>query len=294
MLAVAPANTDALLGSGDVHKLQEIYDDARHFYQLAQQTDPGSARIQQRLDSIKWAGRWRLDVGWEHSTFSGHSTRSDWTGWDAALRYSVDKKTGISLNAGWARRFDLVDQQYSLGIDRRVTDTLFAYARTSATPAADFFARHMLSAGGEWRVRNGTALFPPTVLLLDYRAAAYAPGTAHSLWLGVTQYTTHHVSVTARGLVSRNLNQHWTRGWQLRLDGDAFVQWRWDLGYSDTKESLSSTVFDFTQELRNRSVFAGIYREFSPSLALRLDLSHEWTPGNPARNTLHVGLVTRF
>ena len=294
VLARAPRNTEALLGTGDVFAHLEVYPEARKSYELALQTDPKSERILKRIDAVKHAGYWRLDLGWEYSTFSGHSGRSDWMGWDAALRYALDSQTGLSVTSAWARRYGLVDQQYSLGLDRRVTDPLFVYARASFTPRADFFAQRGLAVGGEWRVRPGTKALPPTVLLFDYRISTYEPGTAHSIWLGVTQYTSHGVAVTAKTLLSRNLNGHWTGGWLARLDGDINPQWRWDLGYADTTESLSSTIYDFTRSLRYHSAFGGIYREFSPGFALRLDLAHEWSPGNPARHTLHVGIVTRF
>lgn len=294
ILTVAPADTDALIGSGDARRLQERYDEARPYYERARRTDPGSPEIKQRLAAVRQAGHWRLDAGWERSTFAGHSGRADWAGWDAALRYAFDKKTGLTLSAQRARRFGLTDEQYSLGLDRRFSDTVAGYVRASATPAADFFARHMLDLGGEWRVRPGNGKLPPTVLRLDYRAATYAPGTAHSLWLGVTPYPTHRVAVTGKYLFSRNLNNRWTRGWQVRFDGEPSERWRWNLGYADSRESLSSTVFDFTRELRTRAVFGGFYREFSPALGVRLDLTREWSPGVPARNALHAGLVTRF
>ncbi len=294
ILAVKPDDTDALVGCGDVQKFQERYDAARPYYERAQRIEPASQDIRQRVASVRRASRWRLDLGWEHSSFAGGSANRDWQGWDAALRYALDRKTGLALATAWADRYDLTDRQYTLGIDRRFTDNLFGYARGSVTPAADFFARRALALGGEWRVRTGTEALPPTVLLADYRASGYAPGTAHSLALGVTQYSTHRVAITAKYLISRNLNGHWTEGWQLRLDGEPSDRWRWDLGYSDSKESLSATLIDYTRELRNRAVFAGLFREFSPVFGVRLDFSHEWSPGSPARHTLHVGLVTRF
>lgn len=294
ILTARPDDTDALIGAGDVQKFQERYDDARPYYERAQRLDPGSADIRRRLAGVRRAGRWRLDAGAEVSAFAGSSPNSDWRGWDAALRYAIDRKTGLAFATAWAHRFDLTDQQYSLAVDRRFTDDLTGQARGSVTPAADFFARQTLEAGGEWRFRKGTEGLPPTVLLADGRVSRYAPGTAHSLALGLTQYSTHRVAVTAKYLLSRNLNGHWTQGWQLRLDGEPSDRWRWNLGYADSKESLSATLIDYTRELRNRAVFAGIFREFSPALGLRLDLAHEWTPGTSARNTLHAGLVTRF
>ncbi|HEY0863887.1 MAG TPA: YaiO family outer membrane beta-barrel protein [Lacunisphaera sp.] len=294
ILTEKPADTDALIGSGDVQRFQERYDTARPYYERALVIDPASKDIQRRLASVRRAGRWRLDLGWGLSTFSGSSPLSDWEGWDAALRYALDRKTGLSLATVWAHRFDLDDQQFTLGLDRRITDNLSGYGRVSLTPAADFFARRSLAAGGEWRFRQGTKEWPPTVLLADYRVSRYGSGTAHSLALGVTQYTNHHLAVTVKGTLSRNLNGHFTTGWQVRLDGDPTDHWRWNLGYADGKESLSVTIIDYTREVRNRAVFAGVFREFSPTLGLRLDVSHEWTPGSPARNTLHAGLVTRF
>jgi YaiO family outer membrane protein len=294
VLAVAPSNTDALLGQGDVQKFQERYDEARRYYEQAQRTDPESAKVKQSLASVHRAGRWRLDVGGGYATYTGDSTQSDWQGWDAALRYAVDKRTGVSLAAAWARRYHLTDEQYTLGLDRRLTDDLFGYARASVTPQADFFAQQLYAAGGEWRIHPASERLAATVLLADVRAATYAPGTAYSCWLGVTQYTKRRVAVTARYLISRNLNEHWTNGWQVRLDGEPTERWRWQVGYSDSKESLSSTIVDYVRELRNCAVFAGVYREFTPSFGVRLDLSHEWSPGTYGRNNLHVGIVTRF
>ncbi len=121
-----------------------------------------------------------------------------------------------------------------------------------------------------------------------------SPGTAHSLWLGFRQATGRRIDVTVKALASRNLNAHWTRGWQMRLDGDPSELWHWNLGYADSRESLSSTVYDFTRELRHRAVFGGFYRELSPRLGVRIDLTHEWSPGQAARNALHAGIVTHF
>lgn len=291
ILAAAPANTDALIGRGDVEKYQERFDDARDFYQRAAATDPASRDIQQRLASVRRAGRWRLDAGVELSTFNG-GARSDWHGWDAALRYAVNKKTGISLGGEWADRFDLTDVQYSLGADRRFSDEFSGYVRLSATPSADFFAKHMFAAGAAWRVRDGDTKLPATTLLADYRAATYGPGTAHSLWLGVTQNTTHKFAVTGKWLVTRNLNAHWTDGWLVQLEGEPDDHWRWHVGYADTTESLSSTIFDFTLAQRTRALFAGFYHEFSPAFGLRLDLTHEWSTMD--RNAIHAGFTTRF
>jgi YaiO family outer membrane protein len=293
VLVQAPNNTDALVGRGEVEKYQERFDEARAFFQRAAVIEPASRDIQQRLASVRRAGRWRLDAGFGLSTFSGDA-RADWTGWDAALRYALDKKTGIALGAEWADRFDLEDTQYTLGVDRRFSDAVSGHVRLSATPSADFLAKHMLALGAAWRVRDGDTQLPPTVLLADYRAATYGPGTAHSLWLGLTQYTTLKVAVTAKLLATRNLNERWTDGWLVQLEGEPADHWRWHAGYADTTESLSSTVFDFTVARRTRAIFAGIYYEFSPVFGLRFDLTHEWAAGSPDRNAFHVGFTTRF
>lgn len=293
LLAVAPANTDALVGRGDVERFQERNDLARDYYERARAADPASADIAARIAGVRHAGRWRLDCGYEVSTFSD-SNRADWTGWDGSLRYAIDRKTGVTLGVERAERFGFTDRQFSLGFDRRLNDALSGYARVSATPAADFYARRMLAAGGAWRLRAGTRAWPATVLSADYRAADYGPGTAHSLWTGLTQSTNHRFAVTPQLLLSRNLNGRWTRGWQLRLDGEPNDRWRWRAGYADTKESLSSTVFDFTRELRTRTAYAGIGREFSPAFGVRLDFTREWVAEQSARNALHAGCTTRF
>lgn len=294
ILAKKSDDTDALIGAGDVQKFQERYDDARPLYERALRLDPGSRDVQDRLKSVKQAGRWRLDAGWEHSTYSGHSGRSDWQGWDANLRYAADKKTGLSLGTTWARRFNMSNQQYSAGVDRRFTDRANGYARATLTPGADFFARRSLAVGGDWTARKATDELGPTVLLADVRASTYGLGTALGYSVGVTQYTKHRFAGTAKVGFSRNLNGHWTNGWQVRLDGDPSETWRWNLGYADSRESLSATIYDYIRELRNQAIFGGLFHEFSPTWGLRVDLSHEWSPGAPARNTLHAGFTTRF
>lgn len=293
ILASAPANTDALIGQGDVERLQERFDEARELYRLALQAEPDSADIQQRLASVRGAGRWRLDAGVEFSTFSG-DTREDWRGYNAALRYTIDRRTGLGGTYEQARRFGFTDVQYGLALDRRFTDRFLGTVRLTATPRADFFARRALALGGVWRLREATANSGATLLLADYRGADFGVGQAHSLWLGVTQHFENRLSITAKGLLSRNLNDASTGGWQLRLDGEPDDRWRWYLGYADTSESLSSTVFDFTRELRTRTVFGGVSREFSSTFALRLDLTHEQTATLPERFALHAGVTTRF
>jgi YaiO family outer membrane protein len=227
-------------------------------------------------------------------SFFGGNSRDDWTGWDANLRYALDRKTGVALGIERAERFGLTDEQWSLSVDRRISDDWSAYGRISATPDADFFANHMLALGGAWRVRDGDTRLPPTLLLLDYRAAEYDPGTAHLLAIGVTQYTAHRFSITAKYTRTRNLNDRWTDGWQVRVDGEPADHWRWYAGYADGNESLSSTVFDFIRNQRTQALFAGAYREFSSALGMRIDLTHEWSKGLPDRNAIHVGFTTRF
>ena len=234
------------------------------------------------------------------------------------MRYAFDQKTGLSVAALWARRYGLTEKQYSVGIDRRITDDLFGYARASITPAAEFLASRTLSVGAEWKLPHGDGQFPSSRVLVDCSAARYAPGTVQSASVGLNQDTGLRLAmlrlpragssgnileakdagssivVTPRYSITRNLNGHWTRGWQFRLAGDFSANWHWDLGYADSRESLSSTVFDFLREVRNRAVFVGWMAEFSPVFGVRVDLSHEWSPGSPARNTAHVGVITRF
>lgn len=293
ILTVAPSNSDALIGQGDIERFQERFAEARAFYTRGLAIEPDSADLQQRLASVRGAGRWRLDVGFEHSAFSGDA-RDDWQGWEAALRYTLDRRTGVSLGYERARRFNLTDQQYSLGADRRFTDRFNASARLSATPSADFFARRSFAVSGVWRARNASEQWGTTLLLADYRAADFGIGTAHSLWLGATQHVTARVAVTLKSLLTRNLNDDWTTGWQVRLDGEPDDDWRWSLGYADASESLSSTIFDFTRDLRTRTLFGSVYRNFTSTLGVRLDLTHESTEGLPTRNALHVGVTTRF
>lgn len=293
ILASAPSNPDALVGQGDVERAQERFTEARALYERAHAIEPDSADIARRLASVQGAGRWRLDAGFEHSDFAGNA-RDDWQGWNAALRYTLDRRTGLAGGSDHARRFGHTDTQYWLGGDRRFGDRLAAYARLHFTPGADFFARRSLAAGGTWRAREADEHWGATFLLADYRSSDFGIGTAHSLWVGVTQATGRRVAVTGKVLVTRNLNDNWTSGWQLRLDGEPSDQWRWHLGYADTEESLTSTIFDFTREWRTRAVFAGAAREFSSTLGLRLDLTHEWSEGAPDRNGVSLGVVTRF
>lgn len=292
-LHLAPGNIDALVGLGDISRWQEDFDEARAFYTQAQQSDPGSAELAAKLQGMRQAGRWRLDAGAERSWFAG-GARADWSGWDAALRYAWSKRTGLSGGLEHARRFGLTDWQLTLGADHRFDDRRSGYVRVSATPSADFYADHMLAFGGVWKVRPGDERLPATLLHADYRAATYDPGTAHSLWAGVTQHVSGRTAVTLRALASRNLNDRWTGGWMARFEREPSDTLRWHLGYSDTYESLSSTVFDFTRKLRTRAVFTGLYREFSPAFGLKLDAVHEWTATGPDRNSLHAGFVTRF
>lgn len=293
ILAAAPDNTDALIARGDIEKLQERPDAAREFYERAAVTAPTSREIQNRLAGVRRLGRWRLDAGLERSVFDGDS-REDWTDWRANLRYSVDRKTGLSVGIERADRFGILDTAYAMGADRRFTDNLSGTARVTLTPEADFLPVRALDLGTVWRVRVGDESLPGTLLLADYRAATYVPGTVHLVWYGLTQYTPFRVAVTLKGLAARNLNARWTGAWQFRLDGEPADNWRWHLAYADGKESLSSTVFDFLAERRTRAVFGGLHYEFSPALAVRLDLTHEWAAGLPDRNAFHVGFTTRF
>lgn len=293
ILTVAPSDPDALVGRGDIARFQERYDEARGFYARALVIDPGSAELAQRLASVRRAGRWRLDAGHEHSFFAGES-REDSSTWLASLRYAANRKTGFALSLDHSKRFGLTDTQVTATIDRRFSDVSSGYARISLTPSADFYARNMLALGGTVRVRGGKGEQLPLLLLADYRAATYAPGTAHSLWLGVTQYTSNRTALTFKTLATRNLNDRWTGGWQLRLDREPADHWRWYAAYVDSNESLSSTFIDFTRRLRTRAIIGGVYYEFFPILGLRLDLTHEWAAGLPDRNAIHVGITTRY
>ena len=67
-----------------------------------------------------------------------------------------------------------------------------------------------------------------------------------------------------------------------------------DVGGIADGTSVLLEVEQSLTDIGNKQAIGGISREFSPGFALRLDLAHEWSPGNPARHTLHVGIVTRF
>jgi YaiO family outer membrane protein len=293
VLAHTPRQVDALVGLGDLQRWQERYPEALAFYREAEQADPQSAELKQKIAALRGLGRWRLDAGVEGSTFEGHE-RSDWSGWDASLRYSVDRRTGVSLGGEWARRFGRDDTQYHVGVDRRFSDRVGGYAIASVTPGAEFLARRSLAAGATWKVHDGTVRWPTLLLLGDVRFATYGDHTANTFWLGATQSLPHRLALTVRAGASRNLNGHWTDGWQTRLEGDPTERCHWYAGYADGHESLSSTIYDFIRRQRTQALMFGIYYEIDPSLGVRIDYAHEWTQPAPTRNGCHVGLVRRF
>lgn len=293
MLARDSNQPDALIGLGDLRRAQERYPEARAYYRQAEQIAPTAPELEGKLASLRGLGHWRLDAGVEFSTFAG-DTRSDWRGAYAVLRHAFDRRTGLSLGAEWADRFDREDNQYSLALDHRLNDRLWGYARLSATPDADFFARRTAAAGGEYALRLDEARRPATRLLADARFATYGDRTAQTAWLGIAQPLPQHLTLTVKGVTTRNLSREWTLGWLLRLDYEPHDNFRWYAGYADARESLETTIVDLTHELRTRAVFVGVYYGFTPSLGARLDLAHEWTRTTPDRNGCHAGLVTRF
>ncbi|HEY0946945.1 MAG TPA: tetratricopeptide repeat protein [Opitutaceae bacterium] len=293
VLARNPNQPDALIGLGDLRRAQERYPEARAYYRQAGQIAPQAPELQGKLASLRGLGHWRLDAGVEFSTFAG-DTRSDWRGAAAVLRAAIDRRTGVALGTEWADRFDREDEQYSVALDHRLNDQLWAYTRLSATPDAEFWARRTLAIGGEYALRLDEARHPTTRLLADVRFATYGNRTAQTAWLGIAQALPSHLTVTVKGVATRNLSREWTQGWLTRLDYEPHDNLRWYVGYADARESLETTIVDLTRELRTRAVFVGVYYGFTPTLGARLDLAHEWTRTTPDRNGCHAGLVTRF
>jgi YaiO family outer membrane protein len=293
ILAQAPRDTDALVGRGDIQRMQGQLSAARALYEAALAVEPESADIAQRLEGIRRAGAWRLDVGLDFSGFDDPA-RPDWRGAYAALRRALGPRSGVGAQAEWAERYGARDTQYFLTVDHRFSDAWAATLRLGATPDAAFLARRQLDAGVVWQFREGSPRWPTTELLVDARVADYGPATARSAWIGIAQRLPQRLILTAKGLVSRNLNGRSTGGWQIRLAGEPRESWRWFVGYADSEESFTPSLFELSRDLRTRALFGGVQHDLNPLQSIRADALIERVESGATRRGIHVGFTQRF
>ncbi len=293
ILSAAPRDTDALVGRGDLQRMQGRLDEARGFYERALAVEPDSADIAGRLAGIRRAGAWRLDAGLEFSGFDDDS-RPDWRGAYLSLRRALNPRTGLGAQVEWADRYGARDTQYFATADYRASDTLALGLRAGFTSSADFLARRQLDANVSWQFRPGTSRWPSTSLVADARLADYGPDSARSAWIGLAQRLHGRLTLTARGLVARNLNGEATGGWQVRLAGEPREEWRWSVGYSDAEESFTPSRLDLSRDIRTRTVFGGVQHDLSLLHSVRIDGILERIERGPTRRGIHVGLTTRF
>ena len=297
-----PGDTDVLLGLGDSLRGTMRDGEARTIYAKAAVADPASAEIQARVAQAV-RPRWRLDLDGSLSALTKGNT--DWKEGSAHLSYQLSERTALTGGVEVTERFGRINTLIDARIDHRWSDRWTSYLRLGGAPDADYRPDVFVETGGTVRVSQGFGTFGATLLTLDAGYAKYATAEVVTASPGITQYVLGGrlwLSARAIGTIAD------AQVTQRAIDGTSFVRGRIDkfggylvkadmraldnltffIGWADAPDASDGRVFPA------RALFGGAVYDIDETFSVKLSAAHEDRVKSYDRNSVNVGLTTRF
>ncbi|GJD93997.1 tetratricopeptide repeat protein [Methylobacterium iners] len=297
-----PKDTDILLGLGDSLRGTLRDAEARGIYVQAAAADPASAEIQARI-AQKIRPRWRLDIDGSYSTLT--KGNSDWREGRINLGYRLNERTTLAGGVEVTERFGRVNTLIDARVDHRWSDAWTSYLRLGGAPDADYRPDVFVETGGTIRVSQGFGTFGATLLTLDAGYAKYATAEVVSASPGITQYmlggrlwlsakaigTLADVQVTQRGIdgtsfVRGRIDKF--GGYLVKADIQARDDLTFFIGWADAPDASDGRVFPA------RALFGGAVYDIDETFSIKVSAAHEDRVKSYDRNSVNVGLTTRF
>jgi YaiO family outer membrane protein len=297
-----PKDTDVLLGLGDSLRGTLRDAEAREVYVQAAAADPASAEIQARIaQAIR--PRWRLDLDGSYSTLTKGNT--DWREGRANLAYMLNERTTIAGGVEVTERFGRINTLIDGRIDHRWTDGWTSYLRLGGAPDALYRPVFFTEAGGTLRVSEGFGSFGATLLTIDGGYARYPTADVVSASPGITQYVLGgRLWLSAKAIGTIADSDVTQRG----IDGTSFVRGRIDkfggylvkadirarddlsffIGWADAPDASDGRIFP------TRALFGGAVYDINETFSVKVSAAHEDRVKSYDRNSVNVGLTTRF
>ena len=299
----APDNAESHVLDGWLHYVQGRHAAAIEAYRRALALAPGSTEAAEGMASARRALRaakaahqvektdassapmpWRLDVNYSHSTFT-RVPRKNWREPSLSLAYDASDRLTVKGRIDHSRRFGLTDVRFEGGFAYKIPGGHVVQMDAGVTPNEDFLAKRRLLAGALYTTRLIAA--GATQLTLDGKREVFADGVSDGLNPGLVQYF-GSLSATGRWINSWDSSNRRTFGWLLRGDWQVNDGMALYLGLADAPETVEQAT------VGQRSVFAGLIAQLTPSLALRFDFAREDRQESYIRRVLGVGATVRF
>ena len=291
VLAKDPNQIDALTGLGDIQAAQGETEAARGLYERALAIDP-SPDVQKRLDGLKSAPNFRIDVGLTGSTFA-RGERSDWWSVYGAVSTRI-KAADVWFRVEQGERFGLHDFTLEAGasvpLHKNVRATLFG----GYTPDADFSAEYYGELALRGRVFEQVGPLGSGWLLVEGRVADYELSRVITTRLGWEQELGKGWTLNARWLHLSYENGDTTDGWITYLSWEPREGWSMRLGAARSVESLTNQTLQAGDTLQSWTIFGGVIFPLTESLQMRVDLEREEVKSSVIRYGGAVGLIWKF
>lgn len=297
-----PRDTDVLLGLGDSLRGTLRDAEARAIYTQAAVADPASAEVQARI-AQKIRPRWRLDLDGSHSTLTKGNT--DWREANVHLSYKLSERTTLTGGVEVTERFGRVNTLIDARTDHRWSDRWTSYLRLGGAPDAVYRPDFFTEAGGTYRLSQSFGTFGATLLTLDAGYARYATADVVTASPGIIQYlldgrvwfstkaigTVADADVTVRGIdgasfVRGRIDKF--GGYLVKADVRAADDLTFFIGWADAPDASDGRVYPA------RALFGGAVYDIDETFSVKLSAAHEDRVKSYDRNSVNVGLTTRF
>lgn len=286
LVATNPRELDYQLGLGDSLRAQLRDQEARIAYEAGLAIAPASIDAQTRL-AQKARPRWRLDLDGGFSRLT--QGLDSWREGRIGLGYVLNARTYVSGGVEVTRRFGLTDVLIDTRVDHRPMDGVTTYIRVGGTPQSDYRPEFLINAGSTYRLADRAGAVGPTLATLDAGFARYAAGDVKTVSPGLQQYFLDgRVWLTARLIGTESETGELLGGYVVRSDWLATERLSFFVGYSDAPENSDGRT------LETKSVFGGLGIALDDTTTLRLSLARETRRASYDRDSLNLGIATRF
>ncbi|MBO1114246.1 YaiO family outer membrane beta-barrel protein [Bordetella petrii] len=230
--------------------------------------------------------RFRLDINGSLSHLSNDLPH--WREGAVRLAYAANDRTTYSGGMDVSHRFGTTDTYIEGRVDHQFTGRLAAYVYAGGTPDASLLPEVALGSGISARLQQPGGRHA-TFATLDGRFARYVTGNVWSLNPGLVQYlASDRLWLTARWINTLDEQNHYLTGWSLRADWQAWDRARLLAGYANAPESSDGIT------VRTRAIYGGLAYDLDERNSIQLIGAHEKRAGLYDRNSITLGLTTRF
>ncbi len=276
-----PHSLEALALMGDIQLARGRSRQAHAYYLEAQEQNPGSAELKQKLLNAIDSPRWRVDLGYGADNYD--KLRGHEAGTYEQVGYKLNHVTDLWVQHQYLNHFSRVDNTIEFGGARRLSKFAVANADVAFTPNNDFEPNWRTHLGAEYQARSWLGFTG------DVRVLAYDSGNVQTYMPGIRVRLRPWAELSFRDGVSHNLDQTITTNWIVRGDFQPRERLALYAGYSRGVEDIPPLRSAF-----NEVYFTGLVMNATRHWGFRLDWAYEDRPTFYRRLSVSPGLNYRF